>query len=148
MQTIARADLDGSDVEVIVDSGTLGPYYMDLDREADHLYWTDYGTSEIRRANLVGSAQMVLIDTYPGWPVGIALDLFHGKVYWTLLGGAIQRANLDVGFNCSQGGGRRAPPAGIACHARWAPDLPRGLAGESDRRSSPGAARRRRPPAW
>ena len=52
---IARANLDGSDVEVIV-SGLPIPHGVALDMVGGKIYWTDSGTDMIYRADLDGSS--------------------------------------------------------------------------------------------
>ena len=56
------------------------------------MYWTDYGSGDIRQANLDGSGQTALV-TGQHQPVGIALDILGGKMYWCdISGGDIRRA--------------------------------------------------------
>ena len=93
---IQRANLDGSNVEVLV---TVTPWVYDiaLDVAAGKMYWTT-SDGQIERANLDGSNVEVLVtglsDLY-----SIALDVAAGKMYWwnrQLPGsGQIERANLD-----------------------------------------------------
>ncbi|MFC2106381.1 PKD domain-containing protein [Candidatus Bipolaricaulota bacterium] len=92
--TIERADLDGTNIESLIDS-LSGPIRIALDPVAGKMYWTDWTDDTIRRADLDGTNIESLIDSL-GDPFGIALDLVAGKMYWTdWTNGTIQRANLD-----------------------------------------------------
>ena len=94
---IQRANLDGSEVEVLVTSRQRNHSYgIALDVAAGKMYWIDAGTDEIQRANLDGSEVEVLVTSGLDRPYGIALDVAAGKMYWTDRGSRkIQRANLD-----------------------------------------------------
>jgi DNA-binding beta-propeller fold protein YncE len=101
---IARANLDGGDVEVIV-SGLQTPHGLALDMLGEKVYWADSGTDMIYRANLDGSSPEELLHVQPITDEdvtlrGLALDLHAGKMYWadhTDYGhtGLIRKANLD-----------------------------------------------------
>jgi len=45
------------------------------------MYFSEYGSGEIRRANLDGSGQVTLISGLDG-PLGPTLDLAGGQMYW------------------------------------------------------------------
>jgi hypothetical protein len=101
---IRRANLDGSDNELLLDAqGT--PQYLVLDPPNGWLYvafWsgTDGDTGMIRRVDLDGLNQQVVIANIRNGPIGIAVDVAGGKIYWTRNNdaaqtGRIQRANLD-----------------------------------------------------
>ena len=91
---VLRANLDGSDVKLLVTPPSLNPRYIALDIAGGKVYWTDIGS--IRRANLDGSnVENSLVHGLPG-PSGIALNLMAGKIYWTAgVTNKIQRSNLD-----------------------------------------------------
>ena len=97
---IRRANLNGSDVELLV--AGLNGYGRDLeiDLEAGKLYWLD--SQHIARANLDGSGIEVVVDT-PNLTQAIALHVPSQKVYWienTVDGmPRIRRANLIDGSN-------------------------------------------------
>ena len=94
---IQRANLDGSNVEDLVDSadGLDGPVGITLDVAGGKMYWTEWEKDKIRRANLDGSNIEDLITSGRA-PVWLALDVAGGKIYWTDWGtDRIQRANLD-----------------------------------------------------
>ena len=92
---IQRANLDGSGVEDMVDSGLVNPRGLAVDQAAGKLYWTDYGSDRIQRSNLDGSEVEDLV-TGLQTPLSLALDTAAGKLYWTDSGAdKIQRSNLD-----------------------------------------------------
>jgi low density lipoprotein receptor-related protein 5/6 len=94
---IARARLDGSELETIV-AGLTEPWGVALDSAAGKLYWTDDHVQSgglIRRANLDGSQPEDVVTGLKS-PRGIALDVGAGHIYWADTGaGTIQRADLD-----------------------------------------------------
>ena len=96
---IYRANLDGSNVEVLV-TGLNYPLSLALDVGAgSQMYWTDPEAGSIYRANLDGSNVEALI-TGAVFPYGLALDVAGGQIYWTAINlveevGVIYRANLD-----------------------------------------------------
>ena len=93
---IQRANLDGSGVEDVVDSGLVNPRGLAVDEAAGKLYWTDYGSDKIQRSNLDGSQVEDLVTEGLRIPLGLALDAGAGKLYWTDNGSdRIQRSNLD-----------------------------------------------------
>ncbi|MCA9215700.1 MAG: hypothetical protein KDB27_21695 [Planctomycetales bacterium] len=100
--TIMRADLDGTNPEVLVD-GLSEARGVAVDYENGMLYWADNGTNEIQRSMLDGSNVQTIVsnNTLPteqqlSFPAGVALDVPAGKVYWAdATKGHIQRANLD-----------------------------------------------------
>ena len=96
---IQRANLDGSEVEVLL-SGIERPFGIALDLTNEKMYftenkWTDPQVHQITRANLDGSGTEVLVTGYV--PFGVALDVAGGKIYWTDQSGDIYRANLADG---------------------------------------------------
>ena len=95
---IYRADLDGSNDEILVSSGLSNPAGISLDKSAGKLYWVDRSSQMIKRANLNGSdAEGLHTLTSSSNPTDIALDTSAGKLYWVALGEKkIQRANLDA----------------------------------------------------
>ena len=97
---IWRSNTDGSDVELLFDTGSAhGAAAIAIDAEDGKVYWAagdsyssqpSYG--DLMRANLDGSQMKVVAE---GEVVGIDLDLQGRKVYWTDARGTIHRANLD-----------------------------------------------------
>ena len=97
-QSINRANLDGSEAEVIVDSYAR---QIAIDSTGGRIYWTRLGPSgNILRANLDGSHVEELLAKQEH-VYGIALDPPAGQMYWTIglhfgdIVGEIWRANLD-----------------------------------------------------
>jgi hypothetical protein len=97
VNTIGRANLDGSDVNekfIIVGAGR-GAQRIAVD--ANHIYWTEIGG--IARANLNGAGVIHGFIPTKHYPEGVAVDGAH--IYWaesttaTLRPRAIARANLD-----------------------------------------------------
>ncbi len=94
---LQKANLDGSDVEVLVNfSGGYAPY-LDLDLLSGTLFWTlPYSSvSSLRHSNLEG-AQLGNLFVTPenNFRAGIRLDSIASKIYW-VEGNAIHRGNLD-----------------------------------------------------
>jgi hypothetical protein len=103
---IARADLDGKNVQPIV--GGLGkPIGVAVYPEGNRLFWTDasrlptgVGGAEdqlgrIEAATLDGQNPQLILGGL-NTPFGIALDLEHQHVYWTDTGtGKIQRTTMS-----------------------------------------------------
>jgi sugar lactone lactonase YvrE len=89
---IYRANLDGSEVEVVLEQDAL---WLALDTAGDTIYWTSAGG--VHRASLSARSAEVLIETTSGMAFeAIALDLEHGTMYWVESAGQrIRRANLD-----------------------------------------------------
>ncbi len=82
---ILRSNLDGSQLETVVDSlaPEFKPASIALDVAGGKVYWTDYVVDVVRRANLDGSNIEDLYTVGSNLnPGGIALDLTAGKVYW------------------------------------------------------------------
>ena len=81
---VARANMDGTGVETLVDSPTHidAPWAVALDLTSDTMYWTDRDLETIKRANLDGSA---VTDVFTGLaqPRYIALDVPNQRIYWT-----------------------------------------------------------------
>jgi sugar lactone lactonase YvrE len=108
-EKIQRANLDGTDVEVIVkkDTLTISPNCIALDVISNKIYWGNWRREIIQRANLDGSdvenltieerilPQDFIINQLIS-AQNIKLDLKAGKLYWTdVFGHKIARANLD-----------------------------------------------------
>ena len=102
-KTIRRANLDnGSDVEMVIDSGMLypgaffawstyqllqqvypsfviclGPVSLSVDWISNKLYWSDRDMSMIEVYDICEHKRQMMIDTL-GLPLGIAVDPFSG----------------------------------------------------------------------
>jgi DNA-binding beta-propeller fold protein YncE len=110
--TIERADLDGSNRNVIVPQGfTFTPKQIHLEKNSGKLYWCDREGMRVMRANLDGTNLETLVETGEGdddrrdvtrWCVGITVDPKRGQIYWTQKGadnsglGLILRAGMEI----------------------------------------------------
>ena len=104
---IQRANLDGSNVEILIasDARTQRPWGIALDAQGGKMYWSHYpgentrDLDKIMRSNLDGTEAEVLVGAEDRLrhPQSLALDLAAGKIYWTEESseGRIRRANLD-----------------------------------------------------
>jgi hypothetical protein len=89
-ETLERANVDGSNREVLISGGLSKPRNVCLDIQAGKMYFCTAG--KIERANLDGSGRELLISL--GSAQHMALDLIGGKMYW-VSPGAVRRAELD-----------------------------------------------------
>ena len=96
---IQRANLDGTNIEDIVNGRNMVPWVtplsIALDADGGKMYWTNVSNprkQKIRRANLDGSNIEDLVTGLTSVS-DIALDVEGGKIYWA--NGYIWRANLD-----------------------------------------------------
>lgn len=93
-RTLRRANLNGTNEEILVSTGLSVPAGVGLDTAAGKVYWTDLGTNRIMRANFDGSGVETVIASGLIDPRDVAVS--NGKVYWTDLGSQkIQRADLN-----------------------------------------------------
>ena len=101
-----RSNFDGTNIEdieikeLILPIGIrinqwIYPINIEIDSDADKIYWTDAYASKIQRANLDGSDPEDLItDTRTAY--ALALDIENGKMYWSnTVTGKIQRSSLN-----------------------------------------------------
>ena len=134
---IQRANLDGTDVELLI-TGLTSPSGIELDVAGGNMYWTDIGTGKIQRANLDGSGVEDLLTLGVVFtPVDIALDLAGNKIYWTestLADFMIQRADLD-GSNVELLVTDLINPSGIAL--TWMPARCTGRTSARERSNGP-----------
>ena len=96
---IYRANLDGSNVELLVTRSSEVLLGLALDVAGDQIYWTGIDLGEesgsIYRASLDGSNIEPLV-TGEIFPRILALDVARGQIYWTAPEeGVIYRASLD-----------------------------------------------------
>ena len=92
---IQRANLDGSGLEDVIDSGLSQPEGIALDVSARKIYWTDRALGHIQRANFDGSGVETVLSGLTN-PYSIKIDPQAAKLYWTeVSGGRVRRANLD-----------------------------------------------------
>jgi DNA-binding beta-propeller fold protein YncE len=93
--TIQRADLDGSNLETLIETAT-GFSKIALDLMSRKIYWVV--SPSILRSNMDGSDEETfdLSPTEEDQLVGIAINPQEGKMYWTDFNTEkIKRANLD-----------------------------------------------------
>lgn len=92
---IMRSDLDGSDIEPVLNVGEVGPIGLALDTLNGHIYWTNVETNGLHRANLDGSEATQILQIGSS-PIGLALDIAGGSLYWTdNTDDVVRRSNLD-----------------------------------------------------
>src|SRR5262245_2370737 len=128
---VMRANLDGSGIETLVQTGSTEADRLDatkwcvgiaLDHERGHIYWTQKGPDNAEKGRILragieiprGETAATRSDievVYDGLPEPIDLEIDHAKriLYWTdrgdpPLGNTVNRAPLDRGGN-----GRPAP---------------------------------------
>ena len=99
--SIVRADFDGSNVEVLLNTGAASIRGLELDLIHGKMYWTQlhHGVDKIVRANLDGTHVENLVED-PVFLADLALDVPENRMYWTVPPSGshspvIQRANLD-----------------------------------------------------
>jgi len=92
---IMRANLDGSEVEILVSTDLMSPVGIALDLANGKVYFTDRYANNIKRANLDGTdVEIVVKDTE--YPVDLAIDYKSRSIYWTAReAGGIYRADVD-----------------------------------------------------
>lgn len=97
MDKITRANMDGSELEVVLSDGLHTPDGLAVDSVGRKLYWTDDGHDRIEVSNLDGSMRSVLIWENLDKPRAIALHYDEGHMFWTDWGNDphIERADMD-----------------------------------------------------
>ena len=90
---IKRANLDGSNVQIVATLKTAVPTSIAVDAVRSKLYWTN-SRGRIQRTNLNGRPIQNLLQNLND-PRNITLDPVGGKLYWTEASGHIRRANLN-----------------------------------------------------
>jgi hypothetical protein len=79
---IQRATFNGNSVtDVITNTGSTGPYFMNMDTVAGKIYWGGFGDGSIYRANLDGSEHELLL-TGNNDTRGVGVDREGGMLYW------------------------------------------------------------------
>ncbi len=61
-KSIKRANLDGTNIEVLVDTGLTEPVGLALDLVARKMYWVDRGSAALYKADLDGSNREEVMD--------------------------------------------------------------------------------------
>lgn len=90
---VQRANLDGSDQEILIVDTTGSPLDIVLHFEESKMYWTTTGW--IRRANLDGSDVEDVIDLDGRSSSGLVINPINRKIYWNDTDLTIKRANLN-----------------------------------------------------
>ncbi len=96
LNSIQRANLDGTNIESVISSGLQDPEHLALDVPGGKIYWTDWATG-LSRADLNGTNVEHLVEGAEG----LTLDLINNKVYFTAGpyvfgdGPCVLKANLD-----------------------------------------------------
>jgi hypothetical protein len=148
---VMRADLDGSNIEVLVTTGQTDADRMDnsrwcvgiaLDLARGYFYWSQKGPANghvgtLRRARLAMPAGQtsvtrtdieILYDLLPE-PIDIDLDLTAGYIYWTdRADNTVSRAPIEIpaGFTAKTRTDRQILVPNVAVAIGVALDLPRG----------------------
>ena len=93
--TIKRANLDGTDIQLV--TGGLDFVRIYLDVSGGKIYWLSQEQDKIQRADLDGANVEDIITGLSDDPLDLAVDVSGGKVYWTHRYGQIyiRRADLD-----------------------------------------------------
>jgi DNA-binding beta-propeller fold protein YncE len=95
---IARANLDGSGVEYILNTSPslhIMPYGIAFEPYSNKLYWTDSLYRKIYRCDTDGSELETLVSGSVSQLSGIVLDTDKEKMYWAERFGNIICANFD-----------------------------------------------------
>ena len=122
-KAIKRANLDGTGLEVLIDSGHVGAQARGIfiDTLNDTLYFSRSVNPAILRAGLDGTNIQTIITLEVDFLGTIAVDVIGGRIYWMVSSPPkIQRASLD-GTNLQDlviggGGANNSLFGGLALH--------------------------------
>jgi hypothetical protein len=97
---LCRADLDGSDIEVLLSGAGVNPRGLAVDMAGARIYWADSGSGTIKGAGLDGSAIGTVVSGLVA-PRAIALNLEAHEIYWIQRGPSlsvpeIRKVNLGT----------------------------------------------------
>ena len=96
---VVRADLDGANLEVLWEQGSIGLKGIGVDGAGEKLYFLEQSNDVLWSANLDGSGRTSLL-TLDSNPWDIDVDIGAGKIYWTqsdkVLRSDLDGANLEV----------------------------------------------------
>ncbi|XP_050531547.1 low-density lipoprotein receptor-related protein 6 isoform X2 [Daktulosphaira vitifoliae] len=98
IKMIQRAQMNGSNQEIIMSNEIFHPDGIAIDYSARNLYWTDTGTDRIEVARLNGKYRRVIITNDLVEPRGIAVAPELGWLFWSdwfERKPKIERSNLD-----------------------------------------------------
>lgn len=114
---IWRANLDGSDIELVGGIGTGSPQRAHVDSAQGRIIWTDAGNHSIRAAGLGDFAVYDLVVNPLSDPAGVAIDETAGRIYWTDQGDdTIKSALLDGSDVQTPASAGLANPWALALH--------------------------------
>lgn len=98
LNLIRRANLDGTTVQDLVNTGSDKPSGIALNLANGKIFWTLDTGNKIQSANLDGSSSTTVLSAGIARPQYIAIDSDNGKMFWTdgtLPNSTIKKANLD-----------------------------------------------------
>ncbi|KAM7292782.1 low-density lipoprotein receptor-related protein 4 [Ixodes scapularis] len=97
LDVIRRADLNGSNMEVVIDQELAAADGLALDWIAKNIYWTDSGRKAIEVARANGSSRKLLINLDLDEPRALALFPEKGCIFWSDWGKLpkIERSFMD-----------------------------------------------------
>lgn len=78
-------NIDGSGITTdILTSGIASGYALDVDLDADELYWTDFSAATIKKINLTSLVVTPILSSVDGigGPRGIAIDANNNRMFW------------------------------------------------------------------
>ncbi|MCH1507134.1 DUF5050 domain-containing protein [Verrucomicrobiales bacterium] len=92
---VQRSNLDGSEIEILVEVDSTNLRGIAIDVADDKLYFADNSANTISKATLDGDDVKVIVRDRD-FPADVTLDLTNRKLYWCDQGrSVIERANLD-----------------------------------------------------
>ena len=93
---VQRSNLDGSEIEILVEVDSTNLRGIAIDVADDKLYFADNSANTISKATLDGDDVKVIVRDRD-FPADVTLDLTNRKLYWCDQGrSVIERANLDT----------------------------------------------------
>ena len=92
---VQRSNLDGSEIETLVEVNSSNLRGIAIDVADDKLYFADNSADTISKASLDGNGLTTIVRDL-GFPADVTLDLTNRKLYWCdQQRSVIERANLD-----------------------------------------------------
>lgn len=80
--TISRANLDGSNIEIVVTGLSGGPEGIAIDVQNQNIYWAESSGGRIMKANFNGLNVQPVISGLSG-PLKLSKDMSNGQIYFT-----------------------------------------------------------------
>jgi sugar lactone lactonase YvrE len=77
-------NIDGSGTTTDILTGIASGYALDVDLDANELYWTDFSAATIKKINLTSLIVTPILSSADGLggPRGIAIDANHNRIFW------------------------------------------------------------------